>query len=266
MRAYLLNIASFLNRFFPEGRLKGILRTLYYRYIVKVGWIPSYDILKGVYKVRIKSLEFLFYDCPFFDLEHAVLDYLEAQPIEGCNVFVDAGSYIGTFGIYVARALPYSKVVALEPDPENFRKLINNIKLNELANITALNKGLWNKDTKVVFAPGGGEVSTVIFNSEDQDKKDKETISTLMTTLDDLCTQMSGKIDYVKMDIEGAEIEALEGAQECIKSHRPKMIIATYHLRDGVPTRYFVESYLKNFYRTVFSVEGKQLVTVASNH
>ena len=43
-------------------------------------------------------------------------------------------------------------------------------------------------------------------------------------------------LDILKMDIEGAEIEAVEGARETIMKHKPVLLIEAYHLRDGVPT------------------------------
>lgn len=240
--------------------MKGVLRVFYYRFFLKVKvWQPSYDVINKIYKVKLDGIELYFYQPPFFDIEFAVLDYLKAQPLKNGKVIVDAGSFIGTFAIYAAKLYPKSLIVALEPDPTNYQALLENVKLNKLTNVFTLNQGLWKESRELNFNTGEGERSSFIF-SESQAGK---IIPIATITLDNLYEQLRSKIDYIKMDIEGAEIEALMGADRCLKECKPKLVIASYHLRRDVPTRSTIEELLKKYYSHVVSIKNRQLLTVA---
>ena len=54
-------------------------------------------------------------------------------------------------------------------------------------------------------------------------------------------------VSFIKSDIEGAEIEALKGMKSVLKNGSPQLAIASYHLRDGKKTCFFVEEFLKEF-------------------
>ena len=73
------------------------------------------------------------------------------------------------------------------------------------------------------------------------------------------------KLDFIKMDIEGAEIEALDGAVEVIKQFSPKFAIATYHIVNGEPTYIKVEEFFKKLnypYKTV-TFRKSEIITFA---
>ncbi len=139
--------------------------------------------------------------------------------MENC-VFVDAGTYDGlTVKEYMQRCGgKYGKVICFEADENN----VNTIRQNfaewniERADIYAL--GLWSEKTELKFdaiGSGSGRIS------------DAGTISLDVDALDRVLAQE--KVDFVKMDIEGAEIEALKGARELITSQKPLLAISVYH-------------------------------------
>ena len=73
------------------------------------------------------------------------------------------------------------------------------------------------------------------------------------------------KLDFVKMDIEGAEIEALEGCIVTIKSLSPNFAIASYHIVNGEPTYIKLEKFFEKIkypYRTV-KFRGNEIITFA---
>jgi hypothetical protein len=62
------------------------------------------------------------------------------------------------------------------------------------------------------------------------------------------------QIDLIKMDIEGAEIQAMQGAVRIIKSYNPNLVIASYHIVDGKPTYLWLEDFFKKInypYKTI---------------
>ena len=75
----------------------------------------------------------------------------------------------------------------------------------------------------------------------------------------------NNRVDFIKMDIEGAEIEALEGCVQTIKNLSPSFAIASYHIVNGEPTYIKVEEFFKNNdypYKTV-RFKGNEIITFA---
>jgi len=71
------------------------------------------------------------------------------------------------------------------------------------------------------------------------------------------------RVDFVKMDIEGAEIEALKGMKGVLRNSRPHLAVASYHVVEGSRTSGRVERILKGLgYRTV-TTKGEDAVTYA---
>lgn len=239
-------------------RIVGIARTLYYRYILKVKWNPEYNLITGIYSAKIDGIRLLFRESPFYDIEYDLLDYIKNLPPKSSQCFVDAGSYIGTEAIYFAKLSPKNFVIALEPDLDNYQKLLTNISLNNVKNILPINAGLWKSSGHVKFSSNGNEMSGVLFGN------DRKSTRVKTITLDCIYQKIHRKIDYVKMDIEGAEIEALQGGVRCIKKCHPKFIIATYHIRNGSMTKEKVEKFLSKYYPNLRSINSKQLVTIAT--
>lgn len=236
--------------------IKGIARVIYYKYFLHVKWQPWFNPLSQIYSISYKGIAIKFRSCPFYDFEYDDLDYLKYINLSRPLVLVDAGSFIGTLAIFLAKLSPQSQIYALEPDPNNYRELLANIKLNRLHNVHPFQMGIYNKNGQVKFASGNGEMSQVSLKGD----------TVKVITLDKLSQQIKLPITHVKMDIEGAEIEAVQGAKNLIKKCHPKFIIASYHKRDGKPTFIFLEKFFHKYYRHV-KTEGekeKQTLTICS--
>lgn len=131
------------------------------------------------------------------------------------EIIVDCGAYSGdTVKLFYKKA-PGCKVIALEPEKMNF-KLLQKLKLDGLK---LINCGAWSEDTTLSFSDKGGSAGATISDSGNT------TIET--RALDHLPECQSAT--YIKMDIEGAELEALKGAENIIKREKPKLAISIYH-------------------------------------
>lgn len=110
-------------------------------------------------------------------------------------------------------------------------------------NITVVENACWNEQSSLEFfvgrTPGSNTAVPDAKGQRGQALADqsKEKIVVQAETLDNLWRKLtdSTPIDFLKMDIEGAEYEALEGASEILK-HTRHVVIAAYHIRDGVRT------------------------------
>ena len=123
---------------------------------------------------------------------------------------VDIGANIGTFSTYAATVCRASRVLSFEPFPDNYRMLCKNVNENKLNNVTCVNQavaGSRGRRTTVLDSLVPGSHSLVLNSSEAK-------IEVECRTLDDIFERFSlAKIDYLKMDCEGAEYEIFENAK-----------------------------------------------------
>ncbi|MFH1276155.1 MAG: FkbM family methyltransferase [Candidatus Woesearchaeota archaeon] len=154
------------------------------------------------------------------------------KPKKG-DVIIDCGAYLGYFTILAAKKVGNTgKVVAFEPDNRNFKILQKKILSKNLTNVILINKALYNKNTTLNFSSNFSD-SIVI----DDNKNSSITTSEIdAVTLDSELKKIGiNKVDFIKMDIEGAELELIEGANEILKN-TSRLGIACYHERNGTTT------------------------------
>lgn len=153
-------------------------------------------------------------------------------PTVGQVVF-DVGAYCGEFTVEAARLVgPTGRVIAFEPHAPNRELLLRNVREAGLGNVVVAPHGLWATTGDVVFETANHRSSSVrLEDSRDQRAGKRIPVLSLRDAADRF-----GAPDFVKMDIEGAEIEVLAGAAEWLKTQQAHFAIASYHLRAGRPT------------------------------
>ncbi|WP_447641531.1 MULTISPECIES: FkbM family methyltransferase [Chitinophagaceae] len=115
----------------------------------------------------------------------------------------DCGSNIGFSILYFKKIFPSSKIVAYEADENNYGLLKKNVERNHLQNVDLRNKAVWIHDDGVQFSAKGTEASKIAEGDGDGAK----TVSS-----ERLASVLAGfeKIDFLKMDIEGAEYDVVK--------------------------------------------------------
>ncbi len=153
---------------------------------------------------------------------------------------IDAGAYNGDT---VMEAIKYfsilERVIAVEADPKNYKRLLRNTESIEGVKIEAVNAAVWNTNGEGSFNSGGNRNSSV---SSTVSYQHKDAIISLIT-VDGLSLS---EVDYIKYDVEGAEYEALLGSQKTIKSTRPVLLVSLYHKSRDI---FFLINYLKREYK-----------------
>lgn len=236
------------------------LKLKYYNLKIK-GFLFSLE--KGIYCTTDKISWKIFTNTPLYFIVKDVNRYEKYFKVSKGNFVIDAGANEGILTLVYSKKVHSSgKVFAFEPDKINLQLFKENINLNEnTTNISLIEKGLWNESGTIEFYETGTVGSSVYF----QDKKSvKKAISSI--TIDDFVdAENLFKIDFIKMDIEGAEIEALKGARKTINSHKPNFAIASYHIVENEVTYKKVEEFFAsmNFpYKTIFYKDG-EIITYA---
>lgn len=132
------------------------------------------------------------------------------------EVIVDCGAFIGDTTKLFYEKIPGCRVIALEPEEENYKEL----QKLDLPGLKTIKAGAWSEDATLSFSDSGG--GTMLGSISASGNKEIE-----VKALDHLPECQSAT--YIKMDIEGSELEALKGAQNIIKKNRPKLAICIYH-------------------------------------
>ncbi|MGB9233643.1 MAG: FkbM family methyltransferase [Terriglobales bacterium] len=147
--------------------------------------------------------------------------------IDDREVFVDCGSYIGDTAEELIRRNPgFSRIIAIEADPQNFERLtkwVGTLDAPIASKIRALNVAVGAKRGNLRFQAGGGDGARLATDGN---------VVVECIPIDDLVSEAAPT--FIKMDIEGAELDALEGARHSIQTHRPILSICVYHKQDDL--------------------------------
>jgi FkbM family methyltransferase len=175
-------------------------------------------------------------------VQDELVSYWNAHKADKGEVHLDVGSQIGSYAILAATS--GSVVHAIEPDPNNRRFLRRNIKANRV-DINVIEVGAWNEAALLSFRSHDAMSSIKGVGMIPGELPALDQIQ--VDTIDNIVKRFGiAKIDVIKMDIEGAEIEALDGARGTILKDRPTLLIEAYHQREGKPTLGRVLELLRN--------------------
>lgn len=148
------------------------------------------------------------------------------QTVSGC--FVDCGAYTGdTLKAFLSQNFSEYYYYAFEPEQKNYAELKRMVEKENLTNVSVFPIGLWNKKTKLHFLLNDINDTLAWSLEESSDPSD---LFVHVDTLDNLLRGI--QLNFIKMDIEGAEIKALEGSKECVKKYTPQLAISAYHQLD----------------------------------
>jgi len=151
------------------------------------------------------------------------------QAVRAGDTVLDVGANVGVF-TRTALSAGASLVVLIEPAPENVECLRRNYAAEIVAGrVVVVPKGVWNKeDVLTMYVDPANSAADNLFAK----RKGSYERKVPLTTIDDIVAELKlAKVTYVKIDVEGAEQQALEGAQHTLARWRPRLSIAV----DNVP-------------------------------
>ncbi len=237
-----------ISRFIPEGAIKETLKSSYYSLyynkkhfkengfrVYRRGGHFEYEFDDGV--------TFSSYENMADELKRSLKGYLAKYSLKKGDVVIDCGAYVGEFTLYAAKAVgPTGKVIAFEPDEKMFMKFMANIALNRVENVVAINKGLWSSDGYLKFVGDNIKGYSFMLAGDTAGAVEVPVVS-----LDNEMARINiEKVDFIKADVEGAELELLKGAGKTLGAKRVNLVIASYHMLEGKKTFGRVEDLLKS--------------------
>ena len=144
-------------------------------------------------------------------------EFIEYEPEE---VFVDDGCCNLRSCLALREHCTHiKKVYAFEPDPENYQVCLRNMERYGFSEVVLLPFGTWSEQATLHFSMGLGGVSHV--NEEGETSIPVKPIDNVVDPKE--------RVTFLKMDIEGSELESLKGARQMIQRDKPKLAICIYH-------------------------------------
>lgn len=179
-----------------------------------------------------------------FPEEESAMDayFRRYTPRHGDTIF-DVGAHCGVSTYLFSRAVGLNgKVVAFEPDALNYSLLLKNIQRYDLTNVVTIRAAIGGMRGKAAFNSEGTQGSGLSRHFERPSFRKTEMVDVM--TLDDAFDRW-GTPNFCKIDIEGAEIEALAAASERLRREQIPMALDTSHIVNGVRTQFEVERILE---------------------
>jgi len=200
----------------------------WHRWVNLIGRRPVFDCVvstaDGLFKLR-RSIDHLGTAWTMLDEQPASYMF---QPEDGETV-LDVGANIGLYTVRASRLVgSQGKVIAIEAEPANFDALLLNLKLNQTNNVIPLNLAAWNRETmldlhlfdcvqshSLVSIPEEAHLRTIRVEARPLDR-----------VLEELGVE---SVDWVKIDVEGAEVEVLQGLEKTMsRSPNLKLLVEVH--------------------------------------
>jgi len=180
-----------------------------------------------------------------------------------CSYFFDIGANIGWYSINIAKNFNNVKIFAFEPIPSTFAYLKKNVELNKIQNTILFNFGFSDIEDNLIFYyyPEGSVNASLMNLSKREDVKE---IYCEVKTIDNFIQEEKLKIDFIKCDVEGAELFVFKGGLKTIGRDNP--IIFTELLRKwSSKFKYHpndVVKMLKNIGYKCFVIDDENLIEI----
>ena len=174
--------------------------------------------------------------------------YDKFYEIQKDDVVIDVGAHVGLFTLKAAKS-GAKVVVAIEPHPFNYRILLRNITSNRLRNVIPINLAVSNYSGKaMLYISKHAREHTLKRELLDEYRG---CIEVEVKTLDQLVDELKlSKVNFIKIDAEGAELDILRGAEKTLKENNVFLAIAAYHTPNEI---YELSKHLRKMGFTVFS-------------
>lgn len=156
------------------------------------------------------------------------------------EVFVDVGVFDATTSLLFSKKCNYKSIYLFEPNAEFYQVSLENLETNHVRDFNMVQKGAWNEEMVLKF--GGEGISFGVDRNSNSDDYMEIPVTTLDSQLGDVA------VTFIKMDIEGSEYQALQGASHVIRSNKPKLAISIYHKpEDLLQIQQFIKSLVPEY-------------------
>jgi FkbM family methyltransferase len=227
MKSFLRKIARILLQFYPREHGKfTILQKLYFPYLSSPNQSAEIVTMRAGFQLYLKPVELLQAHLYLFGTYELPTTNFVHQFLKTGDVVLDIGANIGYMSFFFSQCVGASgKVYAFEPEQKNHQALLDNIALNKSHNIVIQRLAATDiaKTLKLYLAQDNFGAHSTVFNDETLTENYEEILGIPLDTF--VQEKQIDKITLVKIDVEGAEYEVLQGMKQILKQQRPVLIV-----------------------------------------
>jgi FkbM family methyltransferase len=185
----------------------------------------------GALKGFRMKVEWARYRCFAYGSWEPEIIELVSRAVKPGFTVVDVGAHIGYYSLLFSRLVgPTGHVIAFEPVPMNFEFLVENLKLNSCTNTEPVNRAVLDRHRRIrVDTPQNDPLPVGVSFAE---PKDHGNVAVEAVSLDEFALGRTERVDFLKVDAEGAEDKVLDGAQAIIERDHPLIMMEVHHF-DG---------------------------------
>jgi FkbM family methyltransferase len=194
--------------------------------------------------------------------------FFRSLDLAGKTVY-DIGGFEGVLTLFFASKA--REVVTFEPNPRNYQRCVENVRLNNLANVRVLNRGVSSAagELEMIYdplMPGAASANNEIGRQIKSSVKTSQTLRIPVATLDaDIESLDLPTPEFIKIDIEGMELHALQGMSGTLAAYHPRLFIELHgaEMADKIENATAVIKLLEQQGYSIYDVENAAYITSA---
>jgi len=160
------------------------------------------------------------------------------KELKDARLFIDVGAHVGYYTLLASKIA--KEVIALEPDPFNYKLLRINLRINGISNVYALNIAASNCTGTGIFASYIKNTGKLLTQKSNRDNN-MSRIKIRVVKLDDLLLKIGKHPDVIKIDVEGSEIQVLKGLQETSRKGVKCLMIEVHSEENKIKAIYLLK-------------------------
>ena len=160
------------------------------------------------------------------------------KELKDARLFIDVGAHVGYYTLLASKIA--KEIISIEPNPFNYKLLKFNLRINKIKNAYALNIAAsnYNEESGIFIPKLKGKIAT------DESRLDNNIsrIKIKVVKLDDLLLKIGKNPDVIKIDVEGSEMQVLEGLQETLRKGVKCLMIEVHSEENKAKAISFIKS------------------------
>jgi FkbM family methyltransferase len=165
------------------------------------------------------------------------------------DVFIDCGAFLGFGDIRMSRDTPSCRIIAVEANKDCHALLSHNLQYNGISNVTARHNGVWREAGTLNLETGFAQANSLV---EEVHKGERQQIVDTISIDGIVAAENLDRVSMLSLTLNGAEVEAIEGARDTLTRLRPRIRLAGWYSRGGEKIAQITKRQLEAYNYDVF--------------